>query len=112
LELLSINPAKSPKLKSRIVRITLEQAFGREGSRAESAPNDAQLTYVVSGLPAELIRPGETLQLTLSLGSDRPDGARLTLCGSDGKRSRDLKLIRVTANEPVKLESDAHKASR
>jgi hypothetical protein len=112
LELLSKNPAKSPKLRSRIVPITLERTSPREGSRSESAPSDTGLTYVVSGIPPELLRRGEILQLILSSGSDQRDTARLTLCGSDGKPSLDIKLIRVKAHEPVKLESDAQQAPR
>jgi hypothetical protein len=95
MQLVSQKGAKPTRYKTKIMPILLEKAAGNSDS------------YVVSRMPADLINPDEALTIRLSSASGDGDSVYLTLCGSNGKPCRDIKLTPVKLPiEPVKLESE------
>ncbi|MGO9466896.1 MAG: hypothetical protein ACLQIB_33185 [Isosphaeraceae bacterium] len=95
MQLVSQKGATPTRYKTKLIPILLEKVAGNSDS------------YVISRMPADLIKPDEALTITLTTASGDGDSAHLTLCGSDGKPCRDIKLNPVNLpKEPVKLESE------
>jgi len=95
MELVSQKGAKPTRYKTKRIPILLEKAPGNSDS------------YIVSRMPADLIKPDETLTIRLTSASGDADSATLALCGSDGNVFREIKLTQVRLpKEPFKLESE------
>jgi len=95
MEVVSPKGAKPTRYKRKFIPILLDKAPGNSDS------------YVVSRMPADLIKPDETLTIRLTSASGDGDSASLALCGSDGNVCREIKLTQVRLpKEPVKLESE------
>jgi hypothetical protein len=95
MELVSPKGAKPTRYKTKIVLILLEKAPGNSEA------------YVVSRMPADLIKPDETLTIRLTAASGDGDSANLALCGSDGNVCREIKLTQMRLpKEPVNLERE------
>lgn len=95
MELVSPKGAKPTRYKTKIVPILLEKAPGNSEA------------YVVSRMPADLIKAEETLTIRLTAASGDGDSASLALCGSDGNVCREIKLTQIRLpKEPVNLERE------
>ncbi len=95
MELVSQKGAKPTRYKTKFIPILLEKSPGNSD------------VYVVSRMPADLIKPDETLTIRLTSASRDGDSATLALCGSDGNVCREIKLTQVRLpKEPLKLESE------
>jgi hypothetical protein len=93
LKLFSHSDTSANGLKSTTVAITLKEV----SPSAESTPRDAYdqgyITYNVSGLPSEVLKSGDALQLRLAAkGGGDEETAQLLQCGRDGKPSRRIEL--------------------
>jgi hypothetical protein len=95
LELVSKKWARPTRYKTKVIPIVLEKAPGNSDS------------YVVSRMPADLIKPDETLTVRLSSASGEGDCANLALGDSDGNVRREIKLTQVRLpKEPVQFEKE------
>lgn len=95
MKLVSPKGAKPTKYKTKVVPIVLEKAPGNSE------------TYVVSRMPADLIKSEETLTIRLTGASGDGDSASLALCGSDGNICQEIKLTQMRPpKEPVNLETE------
>jgi len=95
MQLVSPKGKKPTRYKRTLVPILLEKVPGNSEA------------YVVSRMPADLIKTDETLTIKLTAASGDGDSASLALCGSDGNVCQEIKLPLVQLpKEPVKLESE------
>ncbi len=95
MKLVSPKGTKPTRYKTKLIPILLEKAPGNSEA------------YVVSRMPADLIKPDETLTVRLAAASGDGDSATLALCGSDGTVCHEIKLTQVRLpKEPAPLESD------
>jgi hypothetical protein len=86
---------KPTRYRTKVVPIVLDKTPGNSD------------VFGVSRMPADLIRPDETLQIRLGSASVDVDSVSLVLCGSDGNPCRDIKLTQVKLPaKPVALESE------
>jgi len=106
LELRSKNNEKFPKFKSRVITISLERRPARVGSHADGTTTPSDTTYVVSGLPSELVKVNQTLTLKLTSAKDDEDTVQLMLSDGDRKPCGSVTLTRVKLpEESVELKS-------
>jgi hypothetical protein len=93
MTLLSPKGEKPTRYKTKLIPILLEKAPGSSEA------------YVVARLPADLIKPDETLTIRLIAASGDGERAALALCGGDGNVSREINLTQVRLpSNPVDLE--------
>ena len=112
LELRSKNNKKFPKYKSKFISITLERAPTRSDSRSDAAsPRDPTRTYIVSGLPSDLIKSTETMKLKLTTRDGEVESAHLIICDADGKTCQSVKLEQLALpKESVDLKSEKRRS--
>jgi hypothetical protein len=95
MQLVSPSGAKPKRYKTKVVPILLEKTPGNTEA------------YIVSRMPADLIKPDETLTVRLTAASGDGENASLILCGSDGNICGEIKLAQVPmAKEPVPLQTE------
>jgi hypothetical protein len=107
LELRSKKNTKDSDFRSKFVLISLETVSPNESSHSGGNASETCATYVISGLPIELMKSGETLQLKLATSDTQAEQAHLILCDSTGKVCRSVKLARAKfPKESRKLEQE------
>jgi hypothetical protein len=93
MTLVSPKGAKPTRYTTKFVPILLEKTPGNSE------------TYVVARMPADLIKPDESLTIRLIAASGDGDSASLALSGSDGNVCQEIKLTQVRLpKKPVQLE--------
>jgi len=101
MELVSKKGAKPTRYRTKFIPILLDKV-----------PGNSDL-FIVSRMPADLIKPDESLTIRLISASADEDSASLILSGSDGNPCRDIKLTQVKLpKEPDKLESEKREGLR
>jgi hypothetical protein len=92
LKLFSHSDTSANGLKSTTVAITLKEVSSTAESTSRVAYDRGYTTYNVSGLPSEVLKSGDALQLKLAAKGGDDGTAQLLLRSRDGKPSRQIEL--------------------
>jgi hypothetical protein len=96
LKFFSHSATSANGLKSKTVSITLKPVAQTAESTRRDVDGNGYSTYVVSGVPPEILNSGYALQLKLPTKGGDEEIAQLVLCGRDGRPTRQLTLTLAT----------------